>query len=127
MNWEDSNACTPLKRDFLRLWFAEEQRFFLTGGSALALFYLDHRRSYDLDLFTSDEVEGIRPHRIKSPIQSHITCFIAITLLAVSGAFGRTWTNADGKIRKRRRSNPFLSVIIRSNRGRKFLPHPNVA
>lgn len=58
MNWEDSNACTPLKRDFLRLWFAQEQRFFLTGGSALGLFYLDHRRSYDLDLFTSEEVEG---------------------------------------------------------------------
>ncbi len=58
MNWEDSNACTPLKRDFLRLWFTEEQRFFLTGGSALGLFYLDHRRSYDLDLFTGDEVEG---------------------------------------------------------------------
>jgi hypothetical protein len=58
MSWEDSKACTPLKRDFLRVWFAQERRFFLTGGSALGLFYLDHRRSYDLDLFTSDEVEG---------------------------------------------------------------------
>ncbi len=58
MNWEDSKACTPLKRDFLRAWFAQEQRFFLTGGSALGLFYLDHRRSYDLDLFTSEEVDG---------------------------------------------------------------------
>ncbi|KAF0171650.1 MAG: hypothetical protein FD161_4248 [Limisphaerales bacterium] len=58
MNWEDSKACTPLKRDFLRAWFAQERRFFLTGGSALGLFDLDHRRSYDLDLFTSEEVEG---------------------------------------------------------------------
>ena len=58
MSWEDSKACTPLKRDFLRAWFAEEQRFFLTGGSALGMFYLDHRRSYDLDLFTAEEVEG---------------------------------------------------------------------
>lgn len=58
MNWEDSNACTAIKRDFLRAWFAQEQRFFLTGGSALGLFYLDHHRSYDLDFFTSDEVEG---------------------------------------------------------------------
>ena len=58
MNWEDSKACTPLKRDFLRAWFAQEQRFFLTGGSALGLFYLDHRRSYDLDLFTSEPVDG---------------------------------------------------------------------
>ena len=58
MNWEDSSACTPIKRDFLRAWFAEEQRFFLTGGSALGLFYLHHRRSYDLDLFSSEAVEG---------------------------------------------------------------------
>lgn len=58
MNWEDSKACTPLKRDFLRAWFAHEQRFFLTGGSALGLFYLDHRRSYDLDLFSSEAVDG---------------------------------------------------------------------
>ena len=58
MNWEDSKSCTPLKRDFLRAWFAQERRFFLTGGSALGLFYLDHRHSYDLDLFTSEEVEG---------------------------------------------------------------------
>jgi len=58
MNWEDSKACTPLKRDFLRVWFSQERRFFLTGGSALGIFYLDHRRSYDLDLFTSEEVAG---------------------------------------------------------------------
>jgi hypothetical protein len=58
MNWDESRACTPLKRDFLRAWFAQEKRFFLTGGSALGLFYLDHRRSYDLDLFTSEEVDG---------------------------------------------------------------------
>jgi hypothetical protein len=58
VNWEDSKASTPLKRDFLHAWFAQEQRFFLTGGSALGLFYLDHRRSYDLDLFSSDQVEG---------------------------------------------------------------------
>jgi Nucleotidyl transferase AbiEii toxin, Type IV TA system len=57
MNWEDSKACTPLKRDFLRAWFDQEQRFFLTGGSALGLFYLDHRLSYDLDLFTSEDVD----------------------------------------------------------------------
>ena len=58
MSWEDSSACTAIKRDFLHAWFAQEQRFFLTGGSALSLFYLHHRLSYDLDFFTSDEVEG---------------------------------------------------------------------
>jgi hypothetical protein len=29
--------------------------FYLTGGTALAEFYLGHRRSYDLDLFTPEE------------------------------------------------------------------------
>jgi hypothetical protein len=59
MNWAESKACTSLKRDFLQTWFAQEQRFFLTGGSALGLFYLHHRLSYDLDLFTTEEVHGV--------------------------------------------------------------------
>lgn len=58
MNWEESSACTPLKRDLLRAWFAEDQRFFLTGGSALGLFHLHHRLSFDLDLFTHQEIDG---------------------------------------------------------------------
>jgi hypothetical protein len=58
MNWEDAKSCTPLKREFLREWFAQEQRFFLKRRSAHGLFYLDHRRSYDLDLFTTETVEG---------------------------------------------------------------------
>jgi hypothetical protein len=64
MNWEKSKAITPLKRDFLQAFFAKEKRFFLTGGSALGLFYLEHRYSYDLDLFTSEmpewpEIDGL--------------------------------------------------------------------
>jgi hypothetical protein len=31
------------------------QYFYLTGGTALAEFYLGHRRSYDLDIFTAEE------------------------------------------------------------------------
>ncbi len=57
MNWEKSKALTPLKRDFLKSFFAKENRFFLTGGSALGLFYLEHRFSYDLDLFTKEKPE----------------------------------------------------------------------
>lgn len=55
MNWESSKALTPLKRDFLRLLFERDQTFFLTGGSALGIFYLEHRLSYDLDFFTTEE------------------------------------------------------------------------
>jgi len=56
MNWEKSKAVTPLKRDFLKSFFSQEKRFFLTGGSALGLFYLEHRYSYDLDFFSEEHV-----------------------------------------------------------------------
>ena len=55
MNWEESKALTPLKRDFLKAFFDRSQAFFLTGGSALGIFYLQHRLSFDLDFFTTDE------------------------------------------------------------------------
>ena len=43
---------TPIQRDVLRAFFDVEQGFFLTGGAALAGFYLHHRETTDLDLFT---------------------------------------------------------------------------
>lgn len=48
---------TPMQEAFLRRFFAFDvgQRFFLTGGTALAAFYLGHRLSEDLDLFTVDD------------------------------------------------------------------------
>ncbi len=33
-----------------------EKNFFLTGGTALSVFYLSHRKSEDLDLFTKEEI-----------------------------------------------------------------------
>ena len=57
MKWAESKALTPLKRDFLRAFFSRNQAFFLTGGSALGIFYLQHRLSYDLDLFTTENVD----------------------------------------------------------------------
>ena len=44
-----------LQRQVLHEFFAREQGFFLTGGGALAGFYLHHRETEDLDLFTVDE------------------------------------------------------------------------
>jgi len=43
---------TPLQQDLLRAFFDRERGFFLTGGAALAGFYLGHRETSDLDLFT---------------------------------------------------------------------------
>jgi Nucleotidyl transferase AbiEii toxin, Type IV TA system len=42
---------TPLQGELLEGFFAREQRFFLTGGGALAAFYLGHRVTEDLGLF----------------------------------------------------------------------------
>ena len=46
---------TPLQRQLLHAFFERESGFFLSGGAALVGFYLHHRETEDLDLFT---VEG---------------------------------------------------------------------
>lgn len=46
---------TPLQRDLLRVFFQREQGFFLTGGAALVGYYLHHRDTTDLDLFTQED------------------------------------------------------------------------
>ena len=40
------------QQEVLAGFFARQEGFFLTGGGALAGFYLDHRSTHDLDLFT---------------------------------------------------------------------------
>lgn len=48
-----------LQEDFLTGFFKRENRFFLTGGAALVRFYLGHRETQDLDLFTlENEIEN---------------------------------------------------------------------
>jgi Nucleotidyl transferase AbiEii toxin, Type IV TA system len=50
-----ADRLTRLQRDLLRAFFERERRFFLTGGAALAGFYLGHRTTDDLDLFTHEK------------------------------------------------------------------------
>ena len=45
---------TPLQRDLLLAFFDREQGFSLTGGAALAGFYLHHRETTNLGFFTHD-------------------------------------------------------------------------
>jgi hypothetical protein len=47
-----NSKLTALQKEFLDAFFRREKRFFLTGGAALAGFYLGHRETLDLDLFT---------------------------------------------------------------------------
>jgi len=48
---------TPIQRRCLTLFASlpDQERFYLTGGTALAEFHLGHRLSLDLDLFTAEE------------------------------------------------------------------------
>jgi predicted nucleotidyltransferase component of viral defense system len=64
MNWEKSKSLTPLKHDFLVSFFKKCQDFFLTGGSALSIFYYDHRHSYDLDFFTEKDIDWFFHERL---------------------------------------------------------------
>lgn len=47
-----NSRLTPLQHEILDAFFQRENRFFLTGGAALSGFYLGHRETHDLDLFT---------------------------------------------------------------------------
>ncbi len=47
---------TALQQQVLDAFFRREQRFFLSGGAALAGFHLAHRRTHDLDLFTTVDI-----------------------------------------------------------------------
>lgn len=51
-----SNQLSALQTDFLSRFFQREDRFFLSGGAALAGFHLGHRQTHDLDLFTLENV-----------------------------------------------------------------------
>lgn len=54
-----NSKLSVLQQDFLEAFFKRESRFFLTGGAALSGFYLGHRETHDLDLFTvSDALES---------------------------------------------------------------------
>jgi hypothetical protein len=87
MNWEESKSLTPLKRDFLRLFFNRRNDFFLTGGSALSIFYLDHRFSYDLDFFTVHKVDWHHIDNVTIDIAQVLSA--KITKITTSDLFSR--------------------------------------
>ncbi len=54
-----NSKLSVLQQDFLEAFFRREDRFFLSGGAALVGFYLGHRETHDLDLFTlEDALDG---------------------------------------------------------------------
>jgi hypothetical protein len=51
----NASRLSPLQCDLLEAFFRHESRFHLTGGAALVGYYLGHRETADLDLFTGVE------------------------------------------------------------------------
>jgi predicted nucleotidyltransferase component of viral defense system len=64
---------SDFQKVFLRLFSSlpDQELFYLTGGTALSEYYLGHRLSYDLDLFTS-EADLIVPfsYRVEQAVQN---------------------------------------------------------
>jgi predicted nucleotidyltransferase component of viral defense system len=54
MKGEEYAALYQLQDEALQLVFSEPSGFYLTGGTALSRFYLDHRYSDDLDFFSHE-------------------------------------------------------------------------
>jgi hypothetical protein len=52
-----SAVLTPFQKKVLEFFSSlkDSKHFFLSGGMALAEFYLGHRKSFDLDMFTSEK------------------------------------------------------------------------
>lgn len=63
---EDNPVLTPYQTQILKTFFASSlgRQFFLTGGTALAAFYLGHRQSQDLDLFTLRAFDSLEIERV---------------------------------------------------------------
>lgn len=75
---DSSNAgLSTLQRELLDAFFARTQAFFLTGGAALAEYYLHHRDTKDLDLFATPDANIVDGTRV---------------LLAAGAAIGATVT-----------------------------------
>ena len=49
------NRLDSLQQEVLKTFFRYENRFFLTGGAALAAFHLQHRTTKDLDFFAVED------------------------------------------------------------------------
>ena len=72
---------TPLQRKLLRAIGKSPLRdeFFLTGGTALAVLYLHHRYSVDLDLFTENPAAVVQVPPTMEEIASRLGLEITFT------------------------------------------------
>ena len=80
---KDYNRLYLLQDKFLSWWLTLGLPFYLTGGTALGRFYLNHRFSEDLDFFVNADTHYQRYiAEIKSKITTHFTVNIQHSLFA---------------------------------------------
>lgn len=77
---------TPLQKEVLGILgqMQDISGFYLTGGTALAEFYLGHRQSFDLDLFTTEE-RLIVPFSYQEPYRKKFKEFALKILDKIAG------------------------------------------
>ena len=73
-----SDRLTALQRALLDGFFRHERRFFLTGGAALAGFYLYHRTTLDLDLFTLDPEAFQTGRRVLDTVAAELGAIVEV-------------------------------------------------
>ena len=78
---------TALQRELAEAFFRREQRMFLTGGAALAGFYLGHRTTEDLDLFGPPGIDLAQAARTLG--EAAVECGAALSAQQTSPDFRR--------------------------------------
>ncbi len=74
-----SDQLSPLQREFLRALAANPSGFFLSGGAVLVGWVLGHRRTDDLDLFTTDDAPMRDVDRLARRLASEIGAVVEST------------------------------------------------
>lgn len=79
-NLQHNPVLLPHQVTILKLFFTTDfsKPFFLTGGTALAAFYLAHRESKDLDLFSLEPYDGLQLGAVVRDIAHAVNARVAI-------------------------------------------------
>ncbi len=78
MAFSADSKLSPLQLAVVAAFFERERGFFLTGGGALAGYYLGHRTTDDLDLFTTDDQAFERGRHVLEDVASGLGGTLAI-------------------------------------------------
>lgn len=99
-----------LQRDLLAEFFRTPTSFFLTGGAALTGYYLDHRKTLDLDLFTAEDDLESGERRLRESVHE------------LGASIEEIQTSVDFRRRLVRRGEEAVVVDLVRDRGAQLWP-----